>query len=878
MEDITLSKGSRFTRDGFHFIQDANLDGVKSHAVFRLPRKYLRQCGITLQEFRRTDTKMGAAARNYEMCLHLFLQMANTAYKNAKDSKGEKMFTVWPFLKMYMEWIPSVDEPDVAMEYRFHIFVFDDAIKLGEALMDIIKEANKLHELHLERSSNSRAPDPMNGIKSHQSYKRVHEQLYYSMICPLARGDHRVSNNLDQAINEGISIDDPGHLANPVNVFSLKHCIRNSIRDFPTKIPSVYQLTKQYEDGPERYKFPDYGKLIRLTPFQMHPAELIKKYLPEYQMMLEKRYPVPAPIAPPEAVDDEDDIVMPEAMSSINTLLPDVPQDMNDGFRQDTHNQFDTRNSEDLEKERLSRYAPSSDIEIMTRRAREAYKKDVLPFLDTEEYAFKRREYQEFMIKDMESRCLTSDAEISDPGKAILSWLGKFESSTEKPYQIKCKIEDLSVFATSVCRTFLYFENLFMVSTQHAALYMTLMARLDAYRYDHSLHANLIFTGEGATCKSFVLDETTKCSVPGTVDQLTRQTMMSESIDGDRDDQIVVFDEFPPGMGVSSNNKKNMDNTQATMYKTRLTTNEINTKTYWYNEVTGMRSCRIARSSCIGVFLIATNDPREGIDSALATRFYWGNFEKMKRPGRDIDDCVNALRNMTENDKINVRRARNYFRLQQARVWLVENLIRVGVLEEVNMTVANILLQKFKQGIEKRGIQVSTARAWTRVKIMCRIQTICAALDIVFNCEDSLYANTPFHITQLLEIEPYLVCTEEILAFTLTMLSNEFYSPIEQKVLSVLYKIRKNSVNKFGNAEREISNDYIKLEPMKRLTTIIQSSLSVEMGKTSQHNISALFIELSRKQFRTKSYKSIAPEVPGFPDKNENTMNAINPI
>lgn len=863
-----------YIHDHYTFVKEANLSDVKSHVCFRLPRNMLIQCAMTLSQFRRQSS---AKARNYEIALHLFFQMAHVAYEMGKNGDCKEMIKVSPFMKMYMEWVPKVDEPDVAVEYRFHLFVFDEAIKLGDALKKIIEDANKIHKTHITRTSNSRGPDPLTGLKDYQSYLKVHEQMYYNTICSMARGDHKVSNALDDVIDPGVSINDPANLANPINVWSLKNCIRNSVKEFPTKAQELFQLTKQYEAGPETYTFPSHDHIIRLSPFLFQPSEIVKKFLPEYQRHLESEEPVPTPIAPPSGVEDEDDedddMLEMEPVSALKKLLPDVPAEYDNGFRPGTYGQYESRNASDMEKERQDQFAPSSDIAIMERRAKMLYKKKLAPLEGTEEFAAARRIHQEYLVKEMQSRCLNADAEISLPGKAIIAWINNLSKiQDEMPLAINCVIEDLSVFATSVCRSYLFFENLFMVSTQHMSLYMTLMGSLDAYRHSHTLHWNGLQAGAFATSKSFTLDEMVSCRIPGTVDQLTRQTMMAEAVDGDRDDQIVVYDEFPPGMGVSSTNKKNMDNSQATMFKTRLTSNMVITKTFWLDEATGRRSCRLSKSSCIGCTFVATNDPVDQLDPALASRFFISNFEKQRRKGRDIDDCVNGLRNMSDNDKLNMRRAKNYFRIQQARVFLVENMIRVGILKEPTMTVVNILLQQFKEGIQRRGIQVSNARTWTRVKIMCRIQTICTALDIVFNCTDSPYVNSAFEYKQLLDIEPYLVCTEEILCFTLTMLSNEFYSPVEHKILSQLYKMKRKTQNKFGNSERDISNDYIKLPNMSRLSKMLQGSLSLDAGKTSLHNISSVLNGLSLKSFQTKSYRPLGAEECGFPDVNENTM------
>ena len=79
-----------------------------------------------------------------------------------------------------------------------------------------------------------------------------------------------------------------------------------------------------------------------------------------------------------------------------------------------------------------------------------------------------------------------------------------------------------------------------------------------------------VYTGEGATSKSFLFDLMKECSIPGTIDQLTYETAKANAVDGNRNDVITVCHEAPPGMFRTSKNR-NMDSSAEAMFKERLT-------------------------------------------------------------------------------------------------------------------------------------------------------------------------------------------------------------------------------------------------------------------------------------------------------------------
>ena len=813
------------------------------------------------------------------MCMHLFLEMARQLELSGRDQKAETIVDVFPYIKMYMEWVPHRDMPQQAVEYRFHLFLFHDALKLGDALQSIFETTQKIHDLHVSRSSNSRAPDPMNGIQSHQSHLKVHPSLYYQAICPLVREDEMVSRHWNQTRCHGVKLSDKGNYANPENVFTLRHAINGSSRQFPTQIQEKYKLMSSYLEKTVEGMvptFPDYGKVVRLTEAQFETSEFVRYLFPEYQANIEEFNPVPEPVPPPENVDDAPDEELPDVTTGVTILPKDVPMFETTGVRHDVFTQFDTRSALDKERERISMFTPKTDIEIMEAHSKDYYNNHVRQYEGTDEFSERYRAFQHYAIHEWDSRCRTHEAEISEPGKAMIQWHQYFESKCppeHRPKPWRMSIRGASVFACRIVKILSQFEHYLMVSTQHLPLLLAMHGRYDAFRFAYKLHLHFFWTGEGATSKSFILDTVKDHCVNGTVEQLTYQTTKARAVDGNQDDKITFFHEAPPGMFSSSRNKNN-DTTMEAMFKELLTSMRVSVKTIYIGD-DGKRETRTTDCSHIGCFFCATNDDPEYCEEALRTRFYWGIFPKKDRNGRDIDDCQNGKRNMTKMDNAYEMQMRNYFKIEQYRVWMIEQLIRCNVIKDVDMTVANIMLQQVKLELHSRGIHATSTRDWERVKYLCRCLCIPTALDIVFNMEDSLYRDAPFEVEQLLAVEPHLYVTEEMFMFAFSLMSTQFCSSIEHKVLSKLFNLYKLTQNRFGDERGEVGPDYIQLKKKTLLSRNLQNNMDTSEGKTSLHHINAMLTKLTETSFRTKSYLRMQDGVSGFPEVDSSSQETV---
>jgi hypothetical protein len=268
-------------------------------------------------------------------------------------------------------------------------------------------------------------------------------------------------------------------------------------------------------------------------------------------------------------------------------------------------------------------------------------------------------------------------------------------------------------------------------------------------------------------------------------------------------------------------------------------------------------------SECFGVWMGATNDPQDEVEEALKTRFHWGNFEKIKRPGKDIDDCINGERALSRTDKLAREEVILEWREEQARVFLVEKMIWCNIIKDVEMSAFYIIKQKFKKQFDGKSVREAETRDWQRIFIFARIQAIATALATVFqvNGNGLNYYGQDFDENQLLAIEPHLVCTEEMVYFTLTMMDSQFVHPAEHKILRKIYHEFAQTKLKFGNPTPDDTDNtafnynYVKMPgTLVNISNHIQSIMGGAEGKTSSNNIRAYLLQLCRASVKSRQH------------------------
>lgn len=840
-QTLIMNGQAKWSWSGFSRVKKVNTTGTLQHIVCRIPRDAFRQSAMTFGEVRSSSN----ISRYWNMSLQLFLEVLKETNKTAKTHMNSSNL---PDIiqKVYLEWIPTEHDHEKASEYRIHAFLFDNTeIGYGKILYEILRQNNDAHEDSLTRSMNSRKPDALSALSDWQLHKRVTSEVYFRHICGLACGHRRVENNLDAVSSHKNNITSESNIANPIYIWSLKNACSNC------KNPKFTQEDDNFVNG--HFAFADTNRVVRLCDSHLFSKTFLGKYLPDYQSFIDRH------IKPTQHLDLPDGYKPSDEENPVPVNAKDVPVRENDDRLDLTvYGENDISTVSEQEQARIDSYTSRSDFVLMAESAKNEYH-NVQDFEGESSFPKRYRNYQKLIMKQMKSRCLNKDANISEKGQVILKWM---ERRRIPDYEHLYKFDrSLSLFANRVIKIMEEAEQYFLISTAHREFYQVMHARYDAYRRDFGLHLNIFQTGEGATSKSFLFDLMKQCSIEGTIDQLTYETAKANAVDGNRNDCITVCHEAPPGMFRASKNR-NMDNGMEAMFKERLTSNHVSCKTFCFDEATGKRTQRITKSECIGVWFGATNDPRSEVEEALESRFLWGNFEKIKRPGKDIDDCINGERALSRTDKERRDEIVLEWKEEQARVFIVEKMIWCGVIKDVDMSAFYIIKQKFKKLFDGKSVLSADTRDWQRIFIFARVQAICTALTAVFQVEGGTYYGVPFEEDLLMAIEPFLVCTEEMVYFTLTMMDSQFVHPAEHKILKTVYQYHKKAGKLlFGNPKPDTSEstaidyNYIKMKgPLSNIARSIKSVMKSQEGKTSENNIQAYLISLTKASVKSKQH------------------------
>lgn len=533
---------------------------------------------------------------------------------------------------------------------------------------------------------------------------------------------------------------------------------------------------------------------------------------------------------------------------------------------------------------------------------------DTLDYLKYEGEIMKKKypgTYKDYLLNAFKVEIVNNIyAIVSAPFRHILDW-----GESNKEHLVKRhKYRDWSknnndwehenVFTNSTKWKMNFFDTDLQVSTGHATLMLLNHAKYDAYRQTQDLHMNIIFTGEGATSKSFLFEKMKQMSIPGTVVELTYQTAKSDAIDEDRNDTITVFNEAPPGLFMRN---VHTDPNQEAMFKEKLTSQRVSCKTIVIDEETGLRTNRTTISSAIGVHLGATNDDPSDASEAMKTRFFWGQFEKNENKNKTMDECMQGEKKWNDIGESLLQNSLNDFHMEQFKVCILNKLMYIGAIIQPTLSTSDIIYQKICEYLRQEKLSTST-RFKERYDIMCRIYTMIHAIDIIFNfemkendmtrkcvicgnhaqynesgkeakfcidCREAnhvLYGNhygKVFDVRQMKDVEPYLYCTEEIAIFTFTQISKEVYNPAEKKILTAIYNIWKQKkfnfkANKKDGYENLNDLDYnvavFKIDNVRNLAKLIGMNIPIHIGRPSEHNIKCVLKDLQTRSIKHKKY------------------------
>ena len=868
--------------------------GKWGHMVYSLKKKYLRNNAVAFNEFSKSN--VGQAEFK---AFSFFIQLI---YKIQDKSNGVNF-------ACFLEWVKTNDTTSND-HCGIRVHVFYNGTTKGD-------ELNIMNEMFLQNKTKVEGRKSINNRMDHDVWKDITSRFEYArQVADVYTGTFEASSEIDKG-----KTTDTSHKSHPLYAFRLESdgfIIDNAC--------PLQKSPNNYRDNLGNYIFPDESRIYRMMPTDLMPDRFFYKYLPDYFFT---RIKFPDAIVSNETEDGDDgtpgtfDLTIEprlerdryenylndtclrwnedtwtfsgddkdEVIQTIKenflvyehkqneTIIPDAAgtrkwllcQERTHDLRihGETNNSDATPIISPLIGTLLVNKHSLSDIDVLKIRAE--YKLG---------YSKNRRQFQEEMVQEFCERVWDDEeADVSDPALKIILWKQHTRNARQMNFQFEKLDVNMSVFANRAIRIMDFYDRRLFVSAAHKTLFLLQHSKYDAYRQETNLHFNQIYTGEGATSKSFLFEKMAEQSILGTVEELTYQTKRADAIDGDMIDTILVFNEAPPGLFMTN---KNSDGEAEAAFKEKLTSQVVRCKEFYRDENTGERKNRIAKSQSIGVVMGATNDNPSDCQEAMATRFFWGQFEKGSA-GRSIQECMRGERDMKsdENSMMTKDLGIAYAKEEQMRIWLVFKFMFMKILHKPTLKAADIVYDRLSNHL-KRNYKVNIPpRTKERYEILCTVFTIVNALDIVFNIKGGLHSGTPdildpndpekiitkgipndFHPKQLLDIEPYLYCTEEMAVFAFTHIQEEFVNPNEFKVLQSLWSIHKTNLKYLeekqqlddGTTVKTYNHSYCHMNRFRRLLIEIANNIPVSSGRMSQHNIEALMNDLKDRTISGHTY------------------------
>jgi len=361
-------------------------------------------------------------------------------------------------------------------------------------------------------------------------------------------------------------------------------------------------------------------------------------------------------------------------------------------------------------------------------------------------------------------------AYVSEPIKLLSRWAEARETwTTDAPMVMDTT---LSYFGNMMATELYRLEVDCQFVSTHATFLRLLINSMNAYWYALKLHCNVLMLGGGATGKSHMLDELRDLLVPGTVTKVSHQTDKAATVDSDNNDHISEYHETPPGFLGQGGAGAHRDQTGNHIIKDMMTSCEVTTHSIFADSESGRRYSTRCSSECSGVLLMATNEREDIIPEAMGTRTIKMTVNATAREGKSVQS-VSAARDLEETGGAGNRAAfADLWRSRQAMVNMVEKMIFIGCVPDVSMTVADVVMDRMLGRMRDRGIVTAEGESVRGIKFLrsfMRTLTIVHAVDKYANDPASPGHGRAFTFANLEGIGPYLVCSEEMALFSMTL-------------------------------------------------------------------------------------------------------------
>ncbi len=328
--------------------------------------------------------------------------------------------------------------------------------------------------------------------------------------------------------------------------------------------------------------------------------------------------------------------------------------------------------------------------------------------------------------------------------------------------------------------------------------YQLHLACVSAFQFSYDLHINILVEGASTVGKSYLMDAMMAWCFRNSCIKTTRLSKLVFTSDEDWNDVCLVIHEAPGYLiGVDEHGKITSGDE---VFKDRMTSNLVRTfrlaMTKTKNPETdeesssSKRVCSVSR--CMGNCIMSTNTKTPPNDHPVMTRFLRDIVtagDNRSKCGFDLSDIAFPLTG--EEDVENNAVFLGEEQILHTYTMLVEKAMEAGILDDVNTNIASIMFRRvFGRLHEVHGMPKVGIRTQDQMMQLCRIAAIRLAIYTVITTEGSPWRvdghgrPRAFDPMCLLDIERYLVVTEEIVADVLSLFQNTFVPLRSQKLIN----------------------------------------------------------------------------------------------
>lgn len=405
----------------------------------------------------------------------------------------------------------------------------------------------------------------------------------------------------------------------------------------------------------------------------------------------------------------------------------------------------------------------------------------------TKEYSQAMTSFKNSAVHDFWRVFMTSE-KLTGPAKSLRKWLKTLQPS-QKFVEFNMSFTNVSAFANMIIKMIKIFSGSYRVESSFQVVMMAFLTALSSFTYVYGLRPNLLLSGDAGIGKSYILNLIREVFFDGAVVEVTNLTRHAFHTDMDFSDFLMVLHEAP--LYIFGIGKDGKEIPADPFFKDRTTKGWTSTLAYDSSNKTKRKATFIATRVGGGVAM-GLNEKIPSDHHAVTQRFVH-NPVRRKGEGNGKYKTYEAAfdQNWTKDEKQKSKHQHD-FKVMTSYCYMVEKLIETGIFDPVDTDIATLAVDKVFEVLKENGIKKPDARQVEKYTFMAGRMAILYSVYMVFGSELSVSTKISnnnfrdFSPDMLLKTEQWLVTTEEISVFLLTLLEHIWIPHLMVDMINVL--------------------------------------------------------------------------------------------